>query len=72
MDKKLLRFAAAVLAAILLFSFSACKKDDSDSDSSTEEPSVTGGREHNGRADYRRSKTLDADRPLRHDKARGY
>ena len=41
MDKKLLRFAAAVLAAILLFSFSACKKDDSDSDSSTEEPSVT-------------------------------
>lgn len=42
MDKKLLRFAAAVLAAILLFSFSACKKDDGDSDSSTEEPSVTG------------------------------
>lgn len=41
MDKKFLRFAAAVLAAILLFSFSACKKDDSDSDSSTEEPSVT-------------------------------
>ena len=41
MDKKLLRFAAAVLAAILLFSFSACKKDDGDSDSSTEEPSVT-------------------------------
>lgn len=41
MDKKLLRVAAAVLAAILLFSFSACKKDDSDSDSSTEEPSVT-------------------------------
>lgn len=41
MDKKLWRFAAAVLAAILLFSFSACKKDDSDSDSSTEEPSVT-------------------------------
>ena len=41
MDKKLLRFAAAVLAAILLFSFSACKNDDSDSDSSTEEPSVT-------------------------------
>ncbi len=39
MDKKFLRFAAAVLAAILLFSFSACKKDDSDS--STEEPSVT-------------------------------
>ena len=79
MDKKLLRFAAAVLAAILLFSFSACKKDDSDSDSSTEEPSVTvdrvdktGGREHNGRADYRRPKTLVADRLLRHDKARGY
>lgn len=41
MDKKLLRFAAAVLAAILLFYFSACKKDDGDSDSSTEEPSVT-------------------------------
>lgn len=41
MDKKLLRFAAAVLAVILLFSFSACKKDDGDSDSSTEEPSVT-------------------------------
>lgn len=41
MDKKLLRVAAAVLAAILLFSFSACKKDDGDSDSSTEEPSVT-------------------------------
>ena len=41
MDKKLLRFAAAVLAAILLFSFSACKIKDGDSDSSTEEPSVT-------------------------------
>ena len=37
MDKKLLRFAAAVLAAILLFSFSACKIKDGDSDSSTEE-----------------------------------
>lgn len=41
MDKKLLRFAAAVLAAILLFSFLACKIKDGDSDSSTEEPSVT-------------------------------
>lgn len=41
MDKKLLRFAAAVLAAILLFSFSAYKIKDGDSDSSTEEPSVT-------------------------------
>ena len=41
MNKKLLRFAAAVLAAILLFSFSACKIKDGDSDSSTEEPSVT-------------------------------
>ena len=30
MDKKLLRFAAAVLAAILLFSFSACKIKDGD------------------------------------------
>ena len=81
MDKKLLRFAAAVLAAILLFSFSACKIKDGDSDSSTEEPSVTvdsgavtvdktGRREHNGRADYRRFKTLGADRLLRHDKAR--
>ena len=41
MDKKLLRLAAAVLAAILLFSFSACKIKDGDSDSSTEKPSVT-------------------------------
>ena len=30
-----------MLAVILIFSFSACKKDDGDSDSSTEEPSVT-------------------------------
>ena len=78
MDKKLLRFAAAVLAAILLFSFSACKIKDDDSDSSTEEPSVTvdsGAVTESTKpegADYRRPKTLGADRPLRHDKARGY
>ena len=41
MDKKLLRFAAAVIAAKLIYSFTASKIKDSDSDSSTEEPEVT-------------------------------
>lgn len=41
MNKKLMRFAAALLAAAMLFSFSACRTDDDGSESSTDEPSVT-------------------------------
>lgn len=41
MNKRLIRFAAAVLAAALLFSFSACKTNDGETETSTEEPSVT-------------------------------
>lgn len=41
MNRKLMRFAAAVLAAALLFSFSACKTNDGETETSTEEPSVT-------------------------------
>ena len=70
MNKKLLRFAAAVLAAILLFSFSACKIKDGDSDSSTEEPEVTV--DSGTVTESTKPETLGADRPLRHDKARGY
>lgn len=41
MNKKLMRFAAALLAAAMLFSFSACRTNDDGSESSTDEPSVT-------------------------------
>ena len=41
MNKKLMRFAAALLAAAMLFSFSACRTNDGDSEPSTDEPSVT-------------------------------
>jgi hypothetical protein len=41
MNKKLMRFAALLLAAAMLFSFSACRTDDDGSESSTDEPSVT-------------------------------
>ncbi len=41
MNKKLMRFAAALLAAVMLFSFSACRTNDDGSESSTDEPSVT-------------------------------
>ena len=41
MNKKLMRFAAALLAAAMLFSFSACRTNDDSSESSTDEPSVT-------------------------------
>lgn len=41
MNKKLMRFAAALLAAAMLFSFSACRTNDGGSESSTDEPSVT-------------------------------
>lgn len=41
MNKKLMRFAALLLAAAMLFSFSACRTNDDGSESSTDEPSVT-------------------------------
>ena len=41
MNKKLMRFAAALLAAAMLFSFSACRTNDDGSESSTDEPPVT-------------------------------
>lgn len=41
MNKKLMRFAAALLAAAMLFSFSACRTNDGDSEPSTDESSVT-------------------------------
>ena len=41
MNKKLMRFAALLLAAAMLFSFSACRTNDGDSESSTDEPSIT-------------------------------
>ena len=41
MNKKLMRFAAALLAAAMLFSFSACRTNDDGSESPTDEPSVT-------------------------------
>ena len=41
MNRKLMRFAAALLAAAMLFSFSACRTNDGDSEPSTDEPSVT-------------------------------
>lgn len=41
MNKKLMRFAALLLAAAMLFSFSACRTNDDGSESSTYEPSVT-------------------------------
>ena len=44
MNKKLMRFAALLLAAAMLFSFSACRTNDDGSESSTDEPSVTDAR----------------------------
>lgn len=41
MNKKLMRFAALLLAAAMLFSFSACRTNDDGSESSTDESSVT-------------------------------
>ena len=41
MNKKLMRFAALLLAAAMLFSFSACRTNDDGSESSTDELSVT-------------------------------
>lgn len=41
MNKKLMRFAAALLAAAMLFSFSACRTNDGDSEPSTDESLVT-------------------------------
>lgn len=41
MNKKLMRFVALLLAAAMLFSFSACRTNDDGSESSTDEPSVT-------------------------------
>ena len=41
MNKKLMRFAALLLAAAMLFSFSACRTNDDGSEPSTDEPSVT-------------------------------
>ena len=41
MNKKLMRFAALLLEAAMLFSFSACRTNDDGSESSTDEPSVT-------------------------------
>lgn len=41
MNKKLMRFAAALLAAAMLFSFSACRTNDDGLEPSTDEPSVT-------------------------------
>ena len=41
MNKKLMRFAALLLAAAMLFSFSACRTNDGDSEPSTDEPSIT-------------------------------
>ena len=41
MNKKLMRFAALLLAAAMLFSFSACRTNDGDSEPSTDESSVT-------------------------------
>ena len=41
MNKKLMRFAALLLAAAMLFSFSACRTNDDGSESSGVEPSVT-------------------------------